>query len=70
MLQAALVVSLFAHLNQDVKVAVFLSQCCYPLILAQIHCNTGSHTKSLVKTRWEKQPRESVGLKTLTEGGQ
>lgn len=40
-LQAALVVSLFAHLNQDVKVAVFLSQGCYPLILAQIHCGTG-----------------------------
>lgn len=36
-LQAALVVGLFTHLNKDVKVTVFLSQRCNPLILTQIH---------------------------------
>lgn len=66
-LQAALVVGLFTHLNQDVKVAVFLSQSCNPLILTQIH--------------WEKRIKqqnssensfftESFDLQTLTKRGQ
>lgn len=39
-LQAALVVGLLTHLNQDVEVTVLLSQRCHPLVLTQIHCNT------------------------------
>lgn len=66
-LQAALVVGLFTHLNEDVKVTVFLSQCCNPPILTQIH--------------WEKRIKQqsssenssfiqSFNLKTLTKRGQ
>lgn len=40
-LQAALVVGLLTHLNQDVEVAVLLGQRCHPLVLTQIHCDTG-----------------------------
>lgn len=39
-LQAALVVGLLTHLDQDVEVAVLLSQSCHPLVLTQLHCNT------------------------------
>lgn len=39
-LQAALVVRLLTHLNQDVEVAVLLSQRSHPLVLTQLHCNT------------------------------
>lgn len=38
-LQAALVVRLLAHLHQDVKVAVLLSQRRHPLVLTELHCN-------------------------------
>lgn len=38
-LQAALVVRLLAHLDQDVEVTVLLSQSCHPLVLTQLHCN-------------------------------
>lgn len=39
-LQAVLVVGLLTHLNQDVEVAVLLSQRSHPLVLTQLHCNT------------------------------
>lgn len=75
-LQAVLVVGLLAHLDQDVKVAVFLCQRCHPLVLTQLHCNTAScqlltvSDKNVAVSQERPRGRDAAPPRRLTQRGE